>query len=159
MITPAMKTSANGRKFIETWEGLRLTAYDDGTGTLTIGYGHTTAAGSPRVYAGMEITAAEADAILASDLAAVEANVNHYVSTSVSQNQFDMLVSFDLNTGELDRSNVLAAVNAGNWAAVPGALAMWDHATVKGQLVVLSGLLKRRKAEWILGSTGAIVGP
>jgi lysozyme len=154
-----MTTSANGRKFIEQWEGAALTAYDDGTGTLTIGYGHTTAAGLPRVYAGMTITSDEADAILSSDLASVEADVNHHVTGTIDQNQFDALVSFDYNTGALDRSNVLAAVNAGNFGAVPGCLNMWDHATVNGQLVVMSGLLRRRQAEGVLFNTGTVTGP
>ena len=43
----------NGRAFIEAWEGLYLKAYDDGTGVWTIGYGHTTPAGLPRVYPGI----------------------------------------------------------------------------------------------------------
>jgi lysozyme len=154
-----MTTSANGRKFIEQWEGAALTAYDDGTGTLTIGYGHTTAAGLPRVYVGMTITSDEADAILSSDLASVEADVNHHVIGTIDQNQFDALVSFDYNTGALDRSNVLAAVNAGNIGAVPGCLIMWDHATVNGQLVVMPGLLRRRQAEGVLFNTGTVTGP
>ena len=36
-----MKTSEEGVDFIKQWETLRLNAYDDGYGYLTIGYGHT----------------------------------------------------------------------------------------------------------------------
>ena len=36
-----MVTSANGRTMIETFEGLRLEAYQDQRGIWTIGYGHT----------------------------------------------------------------------------------------------------------------------
>jgi lysozyme len=153
------KTSDNGRKFIEQWEGLYLTTYNDGTGTLTIGYGHTSAAGLPRVYPGMTITQEQADAILASDLASVETDVNQHVTGTIDQNQFDALVSFDFNTGALDRSNVLAAVNAGNFSAVPVCLNMWCHATVNGQLVVMQGLLRRRQAEGVLFNTGTVTGP
>ena len=46
---------------------------------------------------GMRITAAEADQILASDLAAVELDVNHFVKVPINQNQFDVLVTFDFN--------------------------------------------------------------
>lgn len=42
------KTSANGRAFIEAFEGKILHTYDDGTGVATIGYGHTSAAGAPK---------------------------------------------------------------------------------------------------------------
>ena len=36
----ALKTSELGKNEIKRHEGLRLTAYDDGAGNLTIGYGH-----------------------------------------------------------------------------------------------------------------------
>lgn len=141
-----MKTSDAGRKFIEQWEGLFLHTYNDGVGVATIGYGHTTAAGLPRVQYGMTITMSQADQILASDLAAVEADVNHHVKVPLNQNQFDALVSFDFNTGALDRSNVLRAVNASQFSQVPGDLLMWDH----GGGHVMLGLLRRRKAEGAL---------
>jgi lysozyme len=143
MITPPLKTSTTGRKLIEDFEGCILHAYDDGTGVLTIGYGHTTDAGLPRVRAGMTITKEQADAILSADLAAVENDVNHHVTALLAQQQFDALVSFDFNTGALDRSNVLRSVNAKAYAQAANDLLMWDHA--KGR--VLAGLLRRREAE------------
>jgi len=138
-----MQTSPAGRKFIEGWEGLFLHAYDDGTGVWTIGYGHTTAAGLPRVYPSMLITVQQADQILSSDLAAVEIDVNHHVKVPLNQNQFDTLVSFDFNTGRLDSSSVLGAVNAGNFRAVPADLLKWVYAGGK----VNRGLINRRTAE------------
>lgn len=138
-----MKTSDTGRRFIEQWEGLLLRAYRDSGGVWTIGYGHTSAAGLPRVRPGMTITKEQADAILASDLASVEADVNHHVTVTLTQNQFDALISFNFNTGALDRSNVLKAVNAMAFAQVPADLMMWDH--VHG--VVIRGLEDRRRAE------------
>jgi lysozyme len=149
MITPPLKTSANGRKLIEQFEGLSLKAYDDGTGVWTIGYGHTSAAGLPAVRSGMTITADEADAILSSDLAAVETDVNHHVTAQINQNQFDALVSFDFNTGALDRSNVLRSVNVGQNAQVAADLMMWDHAGGR----VMLGLERRRAAEGKLFNT------
>ena len=64
-----LKTSDAGRDFIEQFEGLDLKAYNDGTGVVTIGYGHTTAAGPPAVNYGMVITKDQADQFLAADLA------------------------------------------------------------------------------------------
>ena len=119
------KTSPNGRAFIEAWEGLYLKAYDDGTGVWTIGYGHTTPAGLPRVYPGMLITQAQADAILTSDLASVEADVNHHVILNINQNQFDALVAFDFNTGGLDRSSLLRDINNGHTLNVQHDLSLW----------------------------------
>src|SRR6185437_9224903 len=111
-----MKTSATGRKLIERFEGLILQAYDDANdhivkpgqlvhGTLTIGYGHTSAAGPPRVYVGQVIDQPTADGILGADLASVEIEVEHLVKVLLNQNQFDALVSFQFNTGWLAHPN------------------------------------------------------
>ncbi len=138
-----MKTSDNGRKFIEGWEGLFLHAYDDGTGVWTIGYGHTTAAGPPRVYPGQTITAQQADDILSADLHSVENEVNRVVTRPINQNQFDSLVSFDFNTGGLHRSSLLRDINAGRLGRVHDDFMMWVHAGGR----VLRGLVNRRTAE------------
>lgn len=166
MINPPMKTGVPGRKLIEEFEGLILGAYDDFNdrivkpgehieGTLTIGYGHTTAAGLPKVYVGMTITAEQADQILSSDLAAVEADVNLHVNVPLNPNQFDSIVSFDFNTGSLDRSNVLHSINAKQFAAVRADLGMWAYS--KGRL--LAGLVRRRKAEADLFDTPVAAPP
>jgi lysozyme len=138
-----VKTSDNGRKFIEGWEGLNLHAYNDGTGVWTIGYGHTTAAGPPRVYPGQRITAQQADDILSADLHSVENEVNRVVSYPINQNQFDALVSFDFNTGALHRSSLLRDINARRLGHVHDDFMMWVHAGGR----VLTGLVRRRAAE------------
>jgi lysozyme len=142
-----MQTSPAGRKFIEGFEGLILHAYRDSGGVWTIGYGHTSAAGPPYVHQGMVIDAATADQILSADLHSVEIDVNRLVKRPINQNQFDALVSFHFNTGELQRSSVLRAVNYGDFAAVPGDLMLWDHVRIHGTLVVVEGLRRRRAAE------------
>ena len=144
-----MKTSPAGRKFIEGWEGLFLHTYNDGTGVLTIGYGHTTPAGPPAVTPGMVISETDADAILAADLASVEANVNRLVRTPINQNQFDALVSFDFNTGGLGRSSVLRDVNSNLFSHVADDLNLWVH----GGGHVMLGLVRRRRAEGVLFNT------
>src|SRR5271166_4274141 len=103
-----MKTSQTGLNLIEQFEGLILGAYDDATdkivptggssrGTLTIGYGHTSSAGPPKVYVGQRITKDQANQILAADLAVVEQQVSSRVKVPLNQNQFDALVSFTFN--------------------------------------------------------------
>lgn len=149
-----MKTSANGRKFIEQFEGLILQAYDDandhivpvgGTsqGVITIGYGHTSAAGAPKVFPGQVITRQQADDILASDLSKVEVNINKLVKVSLNQNQFDALVSFDFNTGALGRSSILTALNKGNYEDAANRILLYNKAGGK----VLKGLVRRREGE------------
>ena len=151
-----MKTGTAGRALIESFEGLILGAYDDADdhivkpgghvyGTLTIGYGHTDAAGPPKVYIGQTISREEADAILASDLASVELEVGHLVKVPLNQNQFDALVSFQFNTGWLGHPHcsLLAALNAGNYALADQDFMLYNRAQGR----VLAGLTRRRVAE------------
>jgi len=67
-----MKTSETGRQFIKSHEGLRLQAYADSGGTLTIGYGHT----GPDVFAGQSITQAQAESLFNADILTVENEIN-----------------------------------------------------------------------------------
>lgn len=149
-----MKTSDKCRQFIETFEGLILSAYDDANdkivpkggicrGILTIGYGHTTAAGPPKVYIGQTITKDEADQILAADLASVEIEVQHLVKVPMNQNQFDALVSFQFNVGALGRSSLLVKLNRKDYAGTANEFLKWDR--YRGQ--ILAGLARRRQAE------------
>ena len=139
----SLKTSDWGRKFIQRFEGLYLKAYYDSAGVITIGYGHTDAAGPPAVHSGMVITEAEADSILAQDLGAVEADVNRLVSVPLNQNQFDALVSFQFNTGKLGKSTLLKKLNAGDFSSVPAQLDLWVNAGGRK----LNGLVTRRREE------------
>lgn len=141
-----MKTSDNGRAFIEAFEGKFLKTYDDGTGVLTIGYGHTTAAGPPKVVAGMTITDAQCDQILAADLGAVEKDVARLIKVPLSQSQFDALVSFHFNTGALGSGTVDDKINAGNIDAAMATLLQY----VNGGGKVMNGLVRRRKAERLM---------
>lgn len=157
-----MKTSQTGLNLIEEYEGLILGAYDDANdhvvlpggsvrGTLTIGYGHTNAAGPPKVTIGQKITKAQANEILAADLSRVESSVNKLVRVPINQNQFDALVSFQFNTGGLARSSVLSKLNKKDYQGAADALLLWN----RGNGQVLAGLTRRRKAERALFLTKA----
>jgi lysozyme len=161
-----LKTSPAGRALIEEFEGLFLHAYDDATehyvragdrciGTLTIGYGHTSAAGPPRVYAGMTLPSKSvADEILAADLASVEIEVRHLVTVHLNQNQFDALVSFQFNTGWLahEHCSLLTALNKGEYRLADEDFMLYDRAQGR----VLVGLTRRRAAEKKLFETPEI---
>lgn len=140
-----MKTSADGRKLIAAREGNKLTAYKDSIGVLTIGVGHTSAAGEPHVTSGMKITAEQSDAILTNDLKDVEADINAAVKVAITQNQFDALVSFVFNVGGTNfrESTLLKRINAKDFAGAADEFLKWDKAGGK----VLAGLTTRRKAE------------
>lgn len=138
-------TSPAGRAAIAAREGNVLTAYKDSVGVLTIGVGHTSAAGPPLVAAGMTITAAEADAILSRDLGNVESALRSTVTLPLSQNEFDALVSLTFNIGAtaFKNSTLLKKLNIGDRAGAADQFLVWNKAGGK----VLQGLVNRRQAE------------
>lgn len=146
-----MKVSAAGRKAIAAHEGVRLTAYPDPATRgepFTIGVGHTSAAGPPKVYKGMTITADECDEILSRDLATFERAVEKLVTVPLNQNQFDALVSFTFNVGagNLQKSTLLRKLNAGDYRGAADQFSVWNKAAGK----VMKGLTTRRADEQAL---------
>jgi lysozyme len=140
-----MHMTEEGLALIRRFEGFRGQAYKCPAGIWTIGYGHTEGAGPPQVAGGMTISEAEAERILAADVALFAKGVAACLRRSLSDNQFSALVSFAYNVGlaNFRNSSVLAAVNAGDFAAVPRRLQLW----MKGGGRVLPGLVTRRAAE------------
>jgi lysozyme len=147
-----MKMTREGLDLIKAFEGFRSRAYRDAVGVWTIGYGHTSMAGKPEVKAGMEISRAEAEIILARDVDVFADGVRRHVRVVLNDQQFSALVSFAYNVGvgALAKSGVLAAANRGDFAAVPRRLALWNKAGGR----VLPGLVKRRAAEAQLFNSG-----
>lgn len=152
-----MKTSSTGRALIESFEGFFSKAYDDANdhvlkegetpkGVLTIGYGHTSAAGLPKVFVGQTMTKEEADKVLSADLAKVEADVTKFVKVPINQNQFDALVSFHYNTGALGRSSLLQRLNQKDYAGAAEGLMAWTKASQIGPGPI-PGLVRRRQTE------------
>jgi lysozyme len=140
-----MQTSKAGVDLIKKFEGRRLAAYRCPAGVWTIGYGHTTDAGSPKVVPGMVISATQADEILKQDLRQYEEGVTRLLKVSVTQGQFDALVSFAYNcgVGALQKSTLLKKINADRHANVPAEFMKWTRAAGKE----LPGLVRRRRAE------------
>lgn len=144
-----MKTSAAGRKLIEQREGRVLSAYQDGAGVWTIGYGHTSKAGTPKVTPGMTLTQAEASEILARDLAVFERAVTEAVNVALNQNEFDALVSLAFNIGgnAFNASTLVKKLNAGDRAGAAGQFLVWNKITKGGEKVEVKGLTNRRAEE------------
>ena len=134
------------------FEGCKLTAYRCPAGILTIGYGHTSAAGAPEVKEGMTITQEDANRILAADMVKFENDVKSLVKVELTQHQFDVLVDFCYNAGKgnLASSTLLKCVNAGQFEKVPTELQKWTRGGGK----VLPGLVRRRNAESEWWTTG-----
>lgn len=139
------QTSNAGIELIKSHEGLRLEAYIDPVGVLTIGYGHT-----KNVFPNQIITEREADSLLMSDIVEAERAVNNLVKSDLTQSQFDALVSFvfNLGAGSLQRSTLLKKINQDSTQSdIAFQFQRWDKGRVNGVLVPLPGLVKRRKEE------------
>lgn len=139
-----MNISDEGLALIKKFEGLRLEAYFDSVGVLTIGYGHT----GQDVTEGMKIDEAVADALLRRDVASAEGCVNGCVTVEITQQEFDALVSFAFNLGcrTLKNSTLLRKLNASDYDGAALEFPKWCHAGGKE----LPGLVARREAEQAL---------
>lgn len=143
-----MHINDEGLQIIKDSEGLRLKAYRDSGGVLTIGYGHTSAAGAPAVTTGMRITAEEANEILRRDVMVAEDDVRALVKVPLNENQFSALTSFLFNLGreQVQSSTLIRKLNAGADPAAEFDRWVYDDG------VKLNGLVKRRAKERALFS-------
>jgi len=138
-----MGISQKGLNMIKQFEGLRLTAYRCSANVLTIGYGHT---GSD-VKEAMTITQAQADELLKSDVKKFEIGVSALtVGISLTQNQYDALVSFAFNVGlgALQSSTLLKKLRENpKDKTIANEFARWN----KAGGAVVAGLTNRRAQE------------
>jgi lysozyme len=136
-----VKTSEAGLDHIEQSEGIRYTAYLDTGGVWTIGVGHT----GPEVVKGLRATDEQVRAWLEEDVREAEDAVNRLVKVELTQNQFDMLVSFVFNVGEgqFKKSTMLKLINAGDMEGAAAQFPRWCYDNGK----MIQGLLNRRLAE------------
>ena len=121
-------------------EGLRLTAYRDEAGVLTIGYGHT----GHDVEEGDRISEYWANELLEEDVAHVAMAVKE-LRVARSEGQLDALVSLAFNIGieALKQSTLLRVIRrGGSKQQIKHEFRRWVYC--KGK--VLPGLVKRR--EW-----------
>lgn len=123
-----MNLSPEGYAEIGAYEGLCLRPYFDSVGVLSIGLGHTAAAGPPDP----NIFPRDADQpieyllkVYRDDLKAVVADVNRLVKVNLEQHQFDALASFHYNTGGLARANLLKLLNAGDFEGATAGFMGW----------------------------------
>jgi len=144
---PRYQASKTAVEMIKRFEGCRHRAARLPDGAWTIGYGHTRTARE-----GVEITDADADALLIYDIAAVVKVINEWVFSPLTQNQFDALVAFVFNIGSSNfrRSSVLRRLNEGAYLQAACAMEMWRTADFEGERIVIDALVRRRSAEMAL---------
>jgi lysozyme len=150
-----MKVDADYFQFISKGEGNLPTVYKDGDGVLTIGIGHalTTSERSSGkiVINGVPVhykdglTSAQIVSLCGQDTRKAEECVNGTVTVTLTQSQYNALVSFAFNvgTGAFASSTLLKKLNAGDYSAVPEQLRRW----VRDGGRVVQGLVNRRNAE------------
>ena len=135
--------SATGLKMIEDFEGFSATQYNDGTGTMTIGFGTTSADVSPLPG---RLTRSQAEQLLRTKLNAKYAPAVRALGVPLTQNQFDALCSFvyNLGPGVIDYGSHMGnLLRAKRFREAADLMLQFDHAG--GQ--VMLGLQRRRAAE------------
>ena len=134
-----MKTSSIGIELIKQFEGFCAKAYKcvSNEKYYTIGYGHYGA----DVGKNDTITKEKATELLKVDLAGFESKVNKYNDVyKWNQNEFDALVSFAYNIGNIDK---LTANGTRTRAKIAECMLLYN----KSGGTVLAGLMERRKKE------------
>jgi lysozyme len=143
----ATKTSDKGIELIKRFEGLSLKPYLCPANVPTIGYGNTFYKNGKKVTLNDKpITEQKAVEMLKQSLEKFEQDVDSYTTDSITQNQFDALVSFCYNLGpaNLKSSTLLKKVNANpNDETIKDEFLKWTKAGGRK----LAGLVKRREAE------------
>jgi len=149
------QVTQRGLEAIMRHEGVVLTPYRDVANLLTIGVGHLltrSELSSGKITIGVEqvkwkdgITEEQAMALLRQDLRQAERAVWQDDGRSLTDGQFDALVSFVFNVGvgAYLGSTLRRKLLAGELDAVPEQMLRWDRA---GGIRV-AGLARRRQAE------------
>ena len=144
-----MNISQNGIDLIKKFEGCSLTAYPD-PGTkgepYTIAYGWTGKVDGKSIKPGMKIDELTADRLLRTGVVSFDQAVSKMLKVSVTQNQYDALVSLAYNIGTLalSSSTLMKKLNAGDFDGACEQVLRWDKFNGKP----LAGLTKRRQAEY-----------
>ncbi len=151
-----MTLGSAGLKLIQDFETFQAHLYDtDGGGHCTIGWGHLVHPGkcdgkeNEKIFQ-KGITQNEGDSLLTKDTKTAEDAVNTKVGAlgaTLTQNQFDALVSFTYNVGMGNLANVLAACTGKDGkldlSKVPDKMKLYDKSSGK----ILAGLTRRRSRE------------
>lgn len=138
-----MLSSINCINLIKKWEGCKLQSYKCSAGHDTIGYGNTFYEDGTKVKPGDKITQKRAESLLINLLPKFENIVNKKITVSLTQNQFDALVSYTWNTGGSD--TLFSLINR---KASDKEIRTWfetKYITANGKQ--LKGLVDRRKDE------------
>lgn len=140
-----MKVNQKGIDLVKRFEGLRLAAYIDPVGILTVGYGHT----GRDVKPDQVISHQRAEDLLKADLEHAAKGVRRKLQNELNENQFSAVTSFTYNVGigSLSRSTLLKKLNQSDIRGAAREFKKWVKGTIDGKKVRLPGLVRRRERE------------
>jgi GH24 family phage-related lysozyme (muramidase) len=98
---PATRVSEEGLQKLKDWEGFSLRGYLLGDGKCTIGWGHAVPVAQRPNCRNWVITEEEAREKFRVNVAFFEDAVNNFFTRDFNQNQFDAVVSFAFNVGQV----------------------------------------------------------
>jgi lysozyme len=145
----ARRILPDGKRLIRHFEGFALKSYLCPAGRWTISYGLT----GPDIGPDTVWTVEQCERQFEARLRIVEAEVERLLmSTRVSDAMFSALVSWvwNIGAGQAGKSTLIRKLRAGDALGAWSELPRWAHSN--GQL--LPGLIRRRRAEQVLWSTG-----
>ena len=148
-----MKASQKCVDLVKSFEGLFLNAYICPAGVKTIGYGSIMWPDGTKIQMGQKVTPEAAEKLLMWELDKKGVVINAWLDnskTTLTQNQFDAILSFayNLGLGNLNSSTLLKKLKINpNDQSIRDEFMKWTKARVDGKLTELKGLVRRRKAE------------
>lgn len=150
-----MKASNQLLDYIKSKETYQNEKYDDGTGTMTIGYGDTEGDMSA------PITEEEASRRLMNRVVVAEQELAPHIKRALPQAQQDVLIDmhYNMGLGELLDTGLIDLVNSGDDVAVSKKILQYNKAKDKktGKMMVMRGLVKRaqeRSLMWVNSMAG-----
>lgn len=121
-----MRVSKKGLLEIASHEAIVRSKYKDSVDVWTIGIGHTASAGHPDPAAVKgRLSFKDVMEIFESDIQKFERRVNEAFTKALTQEQFDAAVSFDFNTGGIDRATWVKQFNDGDLRAARKSFMNW----------------------------------
>ncbi len=141
-----MKLNKQGYDLIKKFEGLKLIAYQDSVGILTIGYGNITYEDFSKVKKGDKISQQRADEVFQFFANRFAKQVDAVITANVTQNQFNAVVSlaYNIGIGAFSKSTLLKKLNKNpNDSTIKDEFLKWVNAGGRK----IQGLVNRRTEE------------
>lgn len=133
---------------VKEFEGFRSSAYLDTDGTPVIGYGQSKINGR-KVRLGDRISPSVANAALKEDLQVIQKEILATVKVNLNEHQLGALTSLSFNTGvhAITKSTLVRELNKQNYLGAANEFTRWNKANIRGNLIRMEGLSRRRNRE------------